>query len=572
MFHYLLLDLDNTLYNYELCYKNALEHVIDYIHQKYNFNKHNLYIQFKKIKKIFQNTTINNASSHNKCIQFKKLCEYFHLPLEVSIHLYDLFIEEFDKNLVLYENVEDFLQFCISKNIKLYIVTNNLFYEQVCRLKKLNILKYFDKIYSSEEFGLEKPDTKLFCSILQENNINKNEVAMIGDSYKMDIESVNLIDIYAFHFNNNFEGDLNIGKEYTYFKNYNHLLAFFQKYYQETELFIKLSTFCGERYDLVQAGGGNISFKLNNLMFIKSSGCLLSDIEINKNYVCIDKNYINDNVKNIIHENKKVREQEAKKYVDESIYFLKNYKPSIETTMHALTKKYTVHLHPLQFLKICALENCQELLKIYFEDFCFINYFTPGIDVALELKKKYNNEEVIFLKNHGIVLTHNSIDQLYNLLDKVICLLEKIININYNEYKITNYISKLMNNITNTNTVSFRSNDYQIKNLFNTKINFKPYFPDKLVYCGISIVVLENKYEKDVQKINNYISINSEIPKIFLLNKYVYFNSISIKKCIEIESLLKSHLLCYNENNIILSDDENIYLNNWDAEKYRKKI
>ena len=64
-----------------------------------------------------------------------------------------------------------------------------------------------------------------------------------------------------------------------------------------------------------------------------------------------------------------------------------------------------------------------------------------------------------------------------------------------------------MNNITNTNTVSFLSNDYQIKNLFNAKINFKPYFPDKLVYCGIDIVILENIYVKDVQQINNYISI-----------------------------------------------------------------
>ena len=113
---------------------------------------------------------------------------------------------------------------------------------------------------------------------------------------------------------------------------------------------------------------------------------------------------------------------------------------------------------------------------------------------------------------------------------------------------------------------------FQIKNLFNSKINFKPYFPDKLVYCGISIVILENIYEKDVQQINNYISINYEIPKIFLLNECVYINSNSIKKCIEIESLLKSHLLCYNEKNIVLSTDENIYLNNWDAEKYRKKL
>ena len=569
MFNHFIFDLDNTLYDYNLCNDYGFNEAFQYLSLKYNISIISIKNEFNKIKKKYHNIVFHQASSHNKCIQFKKLCECLDLPIEESCNLYDLYIEEFNHHLALFDGVEDFLILCQKNNINCYILTNNIYYEQIKRLKKLNICQYFKKIYTSEEYGIEKPDAKLFYSILQENNIHVDEVAMIGDTFKNDIESAILINMYGFWFHQN---EIKFHKNYCEFNHFNQLTNFFHNYYSEVNDFVQLSKYCGERYDLVQAGGGNISFKLNNLMFIKSSGCLLSDIEINKNYVCIDKDHINNNVKNITHENKKVREQEAKKYVDESIYFLKNYKPSIETTMHALTKKYTVHLHPLQFLKICALENCQELLKTYFEDFCFINYFTPGIDVALELKKKYNNEEVIFLKNHGIVLTHNSIEELYKLLDKVICLLEKIININYNENKMTNYISKLMNNITNTHTVSFLSNDYQIKNLFNAKINFKPYFPDKLVYCGIDIVILENIYEKDVQEINNYISINYEIPKIFLLNECVYINSNSIKKCIEIESLLKSHLLCYNEKNIVLSTDENIYLNNWDAEKYRKKI
>ena len=46
--------------------------------------------------------------------------------------------------------------------------------------------------------------------------------------------------------------------------------------------------------------------------------------------------------------------------------------------MHCLTKKYTVHLHPLQFLSICGFRNCFELLNYKFSNFCFIDYFTQN--------------------------------------------------------------------------------------------------------------------------------------------------------------------------------------------------
>ena len=64
----------------------------------------------------------------------------------------------------------------------------------------------------------------------------------------------------------------------------------------------------------------------------------------------------------------------------------------------------------------------------------------------------------------------------------------------------------------------------------------------------------------------------NEIPKIFLHENNIYINSNSLKKCIEIEALFKCHLIGYNNNNEILTHEENNYLNNWDAEKYRKNI
>lgn len=569
MFNYLIFDLDNNLYNYSLCNKNAFLKVFEYISNNFNIQLEEIKTLFEKLKNKYHNTVFHQASSHNKCIQFKKLCECLNLPVEEACNLYDLYIEEFNNYLELFDGVEDFLKLCNKNNISCYILTNNICYEQINRLKNLNICQYFEKIYTSEEFGIEKPDSKLFYSILQENNININEVAMIGDSFENDIQSVNLLGIYGFWFHKN---EFKLFQNYCEFNHFKQLTDFFHNYYTETNKFIELSKYCGERYDLVQAGGGNISFKIDNLLFIKSSGCLLGDMEVNKNYVCLDKNNIVNNLNNIQNENKKVREKEAKQLCTNSILFLKNYKPSIETTMHSLTNKYTVHLHPLQFLKICGFENCYDLLNEKFNNFCFIDYFTPGIDVALELNKIYNKEELIFLKNHGIVITSDTIENLYILLDNTISKLEEIINMNFNNYKFTNYVSKLMNQITNKLTVSYLCCDSIIKELYNNTINLKPYFPDKLVYCGIDIVYLNNNFKEDLIKISDYQINYHEIPKLFLYNNNIYINSNSIKKCIEIESLLKSHLICYDEKNNILNNEENNYLNNWDAEKYRKNI
>ena len=569
MFNHLIFDFDNNLYNYTLSNKQGLYKVFNHISNNYSIDLAHIQKSFNIIKEKYHNTVFHQASSHNKCIQFKKLCEYLNIPIEESCKLYDLYIKEFNDHLKLFDGVEDFLKLCNINNINCYILTNNICYEQINRLKKLNICQYFKKIYTSEEFGVEKPDSKIFYSILQENKININEIAMIGDSFENDIQSVNLLDIYGFWFHKN---NFKLNKKYIEFNHFKQLTDFFHNYYIETNRFIQLSKYCGERYDLVQAGGGNISFKIDNLLFIKSSGCLLGDMETNKNYVCLDQNNIVNNLINIQNENKKFREKEAKQLCDDSILFLKNYKPSIETTMHCLTKKYTVHLHPLQFLKICGLKNCNDLLKEKFSDYCFIDYFTPGIDVAMELKKVYKNEGLIFLKNHGIVLTSDTIEKLYILLENTIYNLEEIINVNFNIYKFTNYVSKLMNKITNKLTISYLSCDLNINQLYNENINLTPYFPDKLVYCGIDIVYLNNNFEKDIIKIIDYQNKYHELPKLFLYNNNIYINSNSIKKCIEIESLLKSHLICYDENNNILSDEENNYLNNWDAEKYRKNI
>ena len=52
---------------------------------------------------------------------------------------------------------------------------------------------------------------------------------------------------------------------------------------------VDISKYAGERFDLIQAGGGNSSVKLENgEMLIKASGFILSDMDENNGYSRVD--------------------------------------------------------------------------------------------------------------------------------------------------------------------------------------------------------------------------------------------------------------------------------------------
>ncbi len=588
MFNYILFDLDNTIYNYDKSHELSLKKVITEISKEFNIPENDLNNNYVLEKKKLQNYC-KNASSHNKFIQIKRLFEKFKLNLERLNYYHDLYNKNFIENLVLYPFLLDFLKYCKSKGIKMYILTNNISADQITRLNSKGVINYFEKVYTSEEFGIEKPDMKLYYYVIQDIGCNKNEIVKIGDNYKNDIEPMIINNLYAFWFNNN---DFNIKDQYLEFNNYNDLNLFFEKYYNSLTDYLEISNYVGERFDLVQAGGGNTSFKTENLMFVKSSGSCLSNLDINKNYVGLNysniKNKINDkffmkdgcsnNKFNLVTDlNKKEREIECKKIVDSNIVFLKNFKPSIETSLHCYTHKLCVHIHPIQFNYISSLPNCDDIINSIFDNFIIIDYVTPGIDVTLELVKKYNGEKIIFMKNHGLVITSDSVIELKNILDNTIEKLETYSNLNFNLYKIVNKISKEMNMITNEKTITYMSENIFINNYINSNSLdniFRPYFPDKVVYCGTSYLIFT--LDTISQDIKEYINNYDEIPKVFILRneeKYLlYINSKSINKCKEIEEVLLSHFICYNELNIFLDKSEINYLNNWDAEKFRKNL
>lgn len=349
-----------------------------------------------------------------------------------------------------------------------------------------------------------------------------------------------------------------------------------------------MSRVIGQRFDLIQAGGGNTSVKLSKeQMLIKASGHLLSDMGLEKGYVEVNNERIKDimkDVKIINEEDKKKREQIAGTLLKEAVVNADiSARPSIETFLHSLLYKYTIHTHPIAVNMIACKKDWSDRLKKLFPKAMFVKYITPGIDLAIELKEEckiYESQngvlpQIIFLQNHGIIISCDDYEQVIELHESVIIDLEQMLKINFNDYKLVNKISELQP-FAKRNLLAYYSEDNYINELLKTRkelFKYGPTCPDTFIYCGYMPQFLETI--STTEEIDAFIEEYQEYPKVLIYEGKVYFIAVSLKKAKEAEEVFKFHLKVLEqgiENIEFLKRDELDYLCNWEAEKFRQNV
>jgi HAD superfamily hydrolase (TIGR01549 family) len=565
----IIIDLDNTFYSYDICHDKALNNVILFIQNNYNTKKDNDEIKnlYENISKTLKYELSNTASSHNKSIYFKQLIEILKINYSTTKILNDLYWKVFFENMICFEGVKDFIEWNKKLGVKIGVLTDYETEYQIQKLQKLDLMDYIDIIVTSEEVGIEKPSSQMFQTILRKLSLTSEEVIMIGDDFNKDIKGAINMNILSYWFNNkmnninlnnSINNIINNNSKYIEFKCFQELYNEFFEIQNELSKLKQISKYCGERFDLVQAGGGNTSVKINKLMFVKASGYNLTNIDENSGYVVMNnesllKDICNNNIKEVTEYN-----------------FIGNKRGSIETFMHSILKKYTIHLHPIQVNRILVSKEVKKIINEIYPNSLIIDYFTPGIKVCNKIKEKYNNEKVIFLINHGIIITCDNFEEIYEIMEDVLCKFEIYQKLDFLKYKNTNKISKIINTVFKTNNVSYLCEDTIIKYYLNNKIElFKESisFPDFLIYCGLEIIF-------GLSDIEEYKNKYNEPPKIIFDDGNIYINSNSMTKCKEIEEVLKSNLIILDTdlNKNFLSVEEICFLNNWDAEKYRKML
>lgn len=349
---------------------------------------------------------------------------------------------------------------------------------------------------------------------------------------------------------------------------------------------VEMSKYAGERTDLVQAGGGNSSVKCSNgEMLIKASGFLLSDVEENQGYATVNT----QQVAAIVHDETILNATEKKEMETISGQLVKaatvveGVRPSIETLLHSLLKKYTLHTHPLVVNMVVVRENWKEILKDIFSDdeLVLVNYRTPGIELALELNAELEKigtvPELIFLQNHGLIVTSDQPEQMAALTDYVVTKIEAYLQLDMQQYRNVTELSKLFRSNGTSTDIVFLSEDRIINDLVKTNrpIFFtEPFCPDRLVYCGVNVAELSTL--ADEKALADYKEKYYELPKVVIYDTQVFIIAKNVKKAREIEELLKFHVMTLNvtgTNGInYLERSELAYLANWEAEAFRRKL
>ena len=316
---------------------------------------------------------------------------------------------------------------------------------------------------------------------------------------------------------------------------------------------------------LVQGPGGNVSWKDNDVLWIKASGKWLAKACDEEIFIPVSLSYLQEAISN--------------KNFNCSPLILGDTKlrPSIETMLHALMpQKVIAHLHAVEALAHLVRKNAETRLAELINDsikWVFVDYYKPGAELAACVSAKLTlipDTEVIFLKNHGIVIGAPDIRNLERILKKITELLftkpflSELIPF---DFVIKNNPNTFLNEfafVTDPEINRLSTNTYLISRVQNDWA----LYPDHVVFLGDSAIVIDDtaaEYKSEI------IGRNPD---------FIFVKQQGVLECKAITPAKKAQLRCYYDVLVRQPPTEKLdsltqinikEILNWEAEIFRQR-
>jgi len=201
---------------------------------------------------------------------------------------------------------------------------------------------------------------------------------------------------------------------------------------------VKISRAVGRDSSLILGGFGNTSAKAadGRYMYIKASGTALKDMTRKKGWRRLKLQPVRAILKDRALSGMDVCKREAR--IAEKLLAACDEKtegdvrPSIESGFHSMLDRFVIHLHPVAVLAyVCAKNGRAEIERLFKgEKFppAWVSCTTPGYLLAKKIEKiigRYRDRygrvpAVIFLQNHGLIVTAGDADTALRLVSKTV--------------------------------------------------------------------------------------------------------------------------------------------------------
>jgi len=365
---------------------------------------------------------------------------------------------------------------------------------------------------------------------------------------------------------------------------------------------IRLSRLFGSDPSFVIAGGGNTSYKNEEMIWIKASGISLATID-EKGFVSLSREKLKGISKKKYSADPLLRESEVKADLHEAIVSPKELRPSVETSLHDLISyRYVVHTHPTKVNAVMCSNLAETSCRELFDDKAlFVPYTDPGyilFKVVAEAIRKFTEShgyepKLIFLENHGVFVGANSTEEIEFIYAELMSTIDAKLRqqlpgtVRFDiKSVIIDRLAGLHPGYAGFSAIGFRSEltDWFLASEESFRKADKSFTPDDIVYCKahyLYIPAVQNDAELFAvtsEKIAAYFARFGYLPKVLAVQHLGVFGiEESLKSASNVldvyENILK--ISFYTENfggPKFMNDDQIAFIDNWEVENYRRKI
>ena len=194
-----LLDLDDTIFDFKACEKQALSAVLLKLGLPFDDDDISDYSKINdSMWKMLEKGEITRGELRTR--RFLVFLARYGNPVDPSVFA-DLYMEMLAQTDALIDGARELLEY-LSENYRLYAVTNGYVQTQMGRIRKADIGKYFKDIFISQNVGAPKPQKAFFdyCAAHIPDFSVENTV-LIGDSPTSDISGGNEYGVFTIRYN-----------------------------------------------------------------------------------------------------------------------------------------------------------------------------------------------------------------------------------------------------------------------------------------------------------------------------------------------------------------------------------
>lgn len=364
---------------------------------------------------------------------------------------------------------------------------------------------------------------------------------------------------------------------------------------------VTISRYYGEQKDYTLGGGGNTSYKDQNIIYVKASGYALGTIN-ESGFAVLDRNKLRHMVHKSYSEDQHLREHQVKEDLMSARKDpLSPLRPSVETLLHdAISYTYVVHTHPHLVNGLLCSRNAEtQTKKLFRKNSLYIPYTDPGIVLFRAVLKQletyrsdYNADpNYLFLQNHGVFVAANSIEDIKSLYKEIndsllsVVKVARISNMNISDqfYKKLSMLRDYLPAETHMETRYNTLIHHFTKNLPSLNLIERPFIPDQIVYCkAYPLIIRKDKdplLRHDLELLfKKYYSVHSCNPKILLFENgpmvCLEENKSASTLVLDVfEDAMKiSFYSRYFGGPNFMSDEQIDFIENWEVEHYRRKV